>query len=166
MLAKKAKTFLLALVIAAPAYVLPYPGLMPGHKLYPAKQVFDRIYRLWVFGNFAGYKYELGLTDKKLVEAKILFEYQQYPLALKALERSNDYFQGAAAYLDRARAEGKNISQKQVRLQAAAERHKEVLLGLKEYLPEEFLWQPEKKEPVKLPISQSLGEAIKIRGFK
>lgn len=166
MLAKKAKTFLLALIIAAPAYVLPYPGLMPGHKLYPIKQVFDRIYRFWVFGNFAGYKYELSLADKKLVEAKVLFEYQQYLLALKALKVSNNHFQQAFDYLVKAEKEGKDIGAKVTNLESAAERHQEVLGNLKNNLPAEFLWKPEKEEPAKLLISQSLDEAAKIRDFK
>ncbi len=63
----RGKHFLLAFVFAASSYVLPYPGLMPGHRLYPIKQVFDRVYQVFVFGNFAKHKYELGLADKKLI---------------------------------------------------------------------------------------------------
>jgi len=144
-------------------YVLPYPGLMPGNRFYRLEQIADRVGQFWAFGSFSRHKYELNLADKKLVEAKILFEYQQYPLALQALESSNQHFQKAKAYLERASKEGKDISQKMINLKAAAEKHKEVLETLKKDLPEEFLWQPEKKPAEKLRIHQFLEEAIKIR---
>lgn len=146
-------------------YVLPYPGLMPGNRLYRIKQVFDQLYRFWVFGSFARHRYELSLADKKLVEAKVLFEYQQYPLALQALSDSNRHFQKAIYYLERADQEGKDISQKMVNLKAAAEKHREVLENLREVLPEQFLWQPEKREATELLIKKSLDEAIEIRHF-
>lgn len=160
---KKAKTFALAVLLVAPSYVLPYPGLMPGNRLYRLKAIADRVGQFWAFGSFSRHKYELNLADKKLVEAKVLFEYQQYPLASKALRESNDHFQKAVGFLDQAEKEGKNISQKKQNLKAAAEKHKEVLGKLKKELPEEFLWQPEKKPAEKLKIHQSLEEAIKIR---
>ena len=144
-------------------YVLPYPGLMPGNKFYRLEQVADRLGQFWAFGNFSRHKYELNLADKKLVEAKVLFEYQQYPLALQALENSNQHFQKAKAYLGRASKEGKDISQKAINLKAAAEKHKEILGSLENFLPEKFLWQPEKKEATELDLKSTLEEAIKIR---
>ena len=169
---KKSRSLILAFLffllitqktLAASSYVLPYPGLMPGNKLYRLKQITDYIGQYWTFGNFSRHKYELNLADKKLVEAKILFEYQQYPLAIKALESSNQHFQKAVYYLERAEKEGKDISQKMINLKAAAEKHKEVLETLKKELPEEFLWQPEKKEATELNLESALEEAIKIR---
>ena len=149
--------------LAASSYVLPYPGLMPGHRLYRVKQVFDQLSRFWAFGNFSCHQYELKLADKKIVEAKVLFEYQQYLLALSALSESDQHFQKAVYYLERAEKEGKDISQKMINLKAAAEKHKEVLETLKKELPEEFLWQPEKKEATELNLESAITEAIKIR---
>lgn len=174
MLLKKASRIILVLVfflltcqsaLAASSYVLPYPGLMPGHKLYKIKQVFDRLYYFWVFGNFSHHRYELSLADKKLVEAKVLFEYQQYLLGSQALSDSNKHFQGAVDYLNKAEKEGKDISQKIMVFKAAAEKHQEVLEKLKQDLPEQFLWQPEKREATELLIKKSLDEAIEIRHF-
>jgi len=172
MLLKKARSLILVFLfflliaqktLATSSYVLPYPGLMPGHKLYRIKQVFDQLSRFWAFGNFSRYKYELKLADKKLVEAKVLFEYQQYLLAVGALSESNQHFQKADYYLKKAEREGKDISQKMVNLKAAAEKHKEVLENLREELPEQFLWQPEKKEATELNLESAITKAIKIR---
>jgi hypothetical protein len=157
--------FLLAFsqVSAAADYVLPYPGLMPGHRLYTFKQVFDQLRYFWAFGNFSRHKYELELADKKLVEAKVLFEYQQYFLATKALKASSDHFQKSAVFLEKAATERKDISAKMAILKAAAEKHQEVLRKLQTFLPEEFLWQPEKKVGVELNLKSNLEEAIKKR---
>ena len=151
------------IVLADSAYVLPYPGLMPGNKLYKIEQAFDQLYRPWVFGNFSRHKYELGLADKKLVEAKVLFEYRQYLLAVRALTDSDRHFQKAVYYLDQAEKEGKDISQKTTNLQAAAGKHREVLQRLKEQLPEEFIWRPEKGEATELNLKLILEEAMRIR---
>lgn len=159
----KIKNLFLATIIVASPYVLPYPGVMPGNRLYKIKTIYDGAYKLWIFGNFANHKYELNLADKKLVEAKVLFEYQQYPLALAALEKSNYHFQQALAYLIKAQKQGKNISEKHVQLQAAAEKHRQVLEQFSKSLPDEFLWQPEKAQASKLNLKSALQEAIKAR---
>lgn len=149
--------------LAASIYVLPYPGLMPGNRLYQIEQIFDRLYRFWAFGNFSRHQYELKLADKKIVEAKVLFEYKQYLLASRALADSNQHFQKAVIYLDRAAGEGKDISQKRAVLQAAAEKHQEVLKELSEKLPAQFLWQPEKETATELNLEKAIAEAMEIR---
>lgn len=165
MLTKKLNTFL-AISLTISSYVLPYPGLMPGHKLYSFKKVFDKVYSFFVFGNFANHKYNLSLADKKLVEAKILFEYNQYPLALTALNDSNFHFDRAVDFLTAAEEEGKDIFQKVINFQEAGQRHKEILKTLKNNLPERFFWEPEKKEVGWLEIGEILDAAIKERDFK
>lgn len=144
-------------------YVLPYPGFMPGNRIYQLKQVFDKIAQYWAFGSFSRHKYELNLADKKLVEAKILFEYNQYPLAIKALSDSNRHFQQASNYLTQAKEEGKNITQKELLFKSAAQKHLEVLKQLEQNLPESFLWQPEKKTATQLNLRSVLEEVIKVR---
>ena len=158
---KKTKNLLLALVFSA--YVLPYPGFMPGNKIYRLKQIADYVGQYWAFGSLTRYKYELSLADKKLVEAKTLFEYSQYPLALKALLDSDWHFQQASNYLTQAKKEGKDITQKETLFKSAAQKHIEVLKQLEQNLPESFLWQPEKKDSLVLEIRNALEAAIKIR---
>ncbi|PIU02406.1 hypothetical protein COT66_00400 [Candidatus Shapirobacteria bacterium CG09_land_8_20_14_0_10_49_15] len=150
----------------AVVYVLPYPGLMPGHHLYPVKQLFDQAYAYFAFGSFARHKYELALADKKLVEMKVLFEYRQYLLALTALDQSNNHFQKAVDFVVAAQVQGKNIQTKMANLQAAAVKHQEVLESVMGQTPADFWWQPEKDEPRQLAIHQGLQKAISIRQFK
>lgn len=149
--------------LASFSYVLPYPSFMPGHKLYRVEQIFDSLLRFWAFGNFSRHKYELGMADKKLVEAKTLFEYGQYFLATQTLADSNQHWRKAENYLKRARDEGKDVSQKLANFLAAAEKHKEVLEELLDKLPEEVIWQEERKEAQKLKIRELLEEAMRDR---
>ena len=98
--------------VLASEYVLPYPSYMPGHRLYNLEEVFDRLMRYWYFGNLARAKHEMSLADKKLVEAKILFEYHQHQLAVEALKKADDHFQNTAFFLKKASAEGKDTKEK------------------------------------------------------
>ncbi len=131
--------------------VLPYPSYMPGHKLYRLRQVWEKFQEYWSFGNLAQFKYHLKMANKYLVEAKTLFEYEQYLLAERALEKSNFHWQQIDA------------SQKKEIFQAAASKHQAVLNKLRQELPEEILWQPEKQAAEELKIHQLLDQAKNIR---
>ena len=77
-------------MFAESQYVLPYPSAMPGSFLYKLNLVQEEILRYWYFGDFGQFKYNLGLSDKYLVEAKTLFEYKQYLLAISPSKWSSD----------------------------------------------------------------------------
>lgn len=157
----KIKKFFLTLAFSA--YILPYPGFMPGNRIYRLKLVFDKVAQYWAFGSITRYKYELNIADKKLVEAKTLFEYDQYPLAIKAISDSNLHFRQAGNYLVQGQKEGKDITQIEILFKSAAQKHIEVLNKLEQNLPENFLWQAEKKQAIELNLKSVLEEAIKIR---
>jgi hypothetical protein len=144
-------------------YVLPYPSYMPGHRLYRIHQVWEKIQEKWHFGNLAKFKYHLGLSDKYLVEAKTLFEYKQYPLAIRALKIADTHFTKAPIFLMIAQKEGKDISGKTALLSEAAKKHKEILEKLLLVVPPEFNWQPEKREATLIKIKSLLEESIRLR---
>lgn len=161
--------FLLSVICYLPlqkvtaAYVLPYPSYMPGNKLYRVSRVIDEAKKYWYWGNLASYRYELEQSDKALVEAKILFEYNQYLLALDALERSNIALPRVSVSLRQARDEGKNIEKYKQEFMAALEEHKRLIVKIKKDVPEEFTWTPEKKAPQVLGLHAALSEAERIR---
>lgn len=144
-------------------YVLPYPGYMPGNKLYRVSRLIDRLRGPFFFGNISAYKYHLGLSDKYLVEAKTLFEYKQYLLAYDALLRSDSEFARVPVYLKRAASEGKDTHAFVLGLREAAARHIQVLTGLQSGLPDTFEWKPEKSNATELPIKDMLRQSIMVR---
>ncbi len=150
-------------IFAESTYVLPYPSAMPGSFWYKLNYLHEFFDRFWYFGNFSQFTYSLKQADKYLVESKTLFEYGQYLLAYRALEASNKYFKEAPFFLLRAEKENKDISEKFSLLKNAAEKHAEVLGEIKEDVPANFLWKPEKEEQTYLRIHELIDNSINVR---
>ena len=145
------------------SYVLPYPSYMPGNKLYKISRIADQLKEYWYFGNIAKTKYYLALSDKYLVEAKTLFEYKQYFLALDALDRSSKYVQRLHVLILTSKQENKDISSMLPIIREYILVHESILNTLKNQLPSEILWQPEKQSSVLLPLHELLDAAIEKR---
>lgn len=145
------------------SYVLPYPSLMPGHKLYGVIRIVDDLKRYWYWGNLASYRYSLGQSDKALIEAKTLFEYGQFPLAIAALARSNNHLAGAPQALARAKQEGKVMGRYEEEFNEAMREHAKIITRLLEIVPEEFTWRPEKENPTLLHLHTELTKALLLR---
>lgn len=114
-------------------------------------------------GNLAKTKYHLGLSDKYLVEAKTLFEYKQYLLAVDALSRSNAHMQMIDGFLDKAQSEGKDTTLWKESVKEAKLAHIEVLEAILIFVPESFEWRPEKDSPTSLSLHDLLEESILMR---
>lgn len=146
--------------LADEGYVLPYPSFMPGHPFYKFFSYFEKVKEIWSFGSFAKFTYNLSMADKKLVEAKTLFEYKQYLFASYALSQYKEYLISAHRSLRNAVLERKNISQKQKILKNAIAKHNTVLEKVKSEEPESFIWQPEKSQPQVIKIRELINQAI------
>lgn len=117
------------------SYILPYPSVMPGNKLYVIKETWDKLRGILALGSFSRFSYELGQADKKLVEAKVLYEYGQIALGNKALEKYQTHMMVLPKLLEAANKEGKNISEKEELLKRAGIKHQQVLLELSKISP-------------------------------
>lgn len=150
-------------VFAQSTYVLPYPSAMPGNILYKINLVKESILKFWYFGDFGNFEYNLKESDKYLVEAKTLFEYEQYLLAFKSLQKSDDYFVKTMPYLLIAGKNGKNITVNKNLLKEAGLKHIQVLSRLAKDLPLTFMWIPEKDKPTTLNIKDKIDQSISLR---
>lgn len=148
---------------ASSSYVLPYPSTMPGGINYQLHVAWGKISRYWYFGNFGQFAYHLKESDKYLVEAKTLFEYQQYLLGYKALQKSNDYFLQTLPHLEKAKREEKDITQKHSMLHEASLKHSEILQKMQDETPAVFNWSPEKNPSSLLTIHQLIQKSLKER---
>lgn len=144
-------------------YVLPYPGYMPGNKLYRVSRILDKAKEPLYFGSLSAYKYHLGLADKYLVEAKVLFEYKQYLLAVDALTRSDKEFAVLPRYLVQASKQQKDVSPFKQQLSEASRKHAQILGELLVKLPDTFTWTPEKTNATLLPLKDLLQSSMNIR---
>ncbi len=152
-----------ASVFAQSNYVLPYPSSMPGGFSYKIHLLYENVSRYWYFGDFGQFDYSLKMSDKYLVEAKILFEYKQYLLGYNALQKSDSYFLNIMSNLVRAEKKGKNILQKKAILNEASQKHIEVLEKIESETPDTFVWQPEKELPTTLNIKKAILGSILLR---
>jgi|SRR3990167_6165225 len=143
-------------------YVLPYPGAMPGNRLYTISKIVDYIQSWWSFGNLSQFTYQLSMADKKLVEAKTLFEYKQYLLASDGLARYQSHLKNAAFFLKKAEDEGKNVSQKRALFFSAIQKHEEVLGKIKNATPAVFIWEPERNTPTTIEMHNMIDKAIEL----
>lgn len=155
--------FLTPSSLASSSYVLPYPSAMPGNIFYKINLLKEKLMKYWYYGDFGKFFYNLKQSDKYLVEAKTLFEYNQYLLGLVALKKSNEYFVQIKPNLLSAKDNLKDISQNTDIFSEAALKHAEVLDELKLKLPEVFVWTPEKDNPTTINFKEVLDEAINIR---
>lgn len=145
------------------SYVLPYPGVMPGNKLYKISEIVDEINGIFSVGDFARFKYNLSQADKYLVTSKTLFEYGQYPKAVDALKKSDTYFKKLKTNLTSAKNNNKDITEKNAVFQSASEKHIEILTKLSQELPQAYNWQDEKMSPYTIDIKEEIKSAIKDR---
>ena len=145
------------------SYMLPYPSYMPGNTLYRLSRMSDALKLRWSFGSIARAKAYMSLSDKYLVEAKILFEYQQYLLGANALARSNSAFEQIPIYIQRGTSERKDMSEVIALLSEEVVIHNKTLTQMATVVPREFLWTPEKTNATNLSLLQYIEGAIKIR---
>ena len=151
----------LALVRAE--YVLPYPSFMPGNKIYRVSRVIDSLKNYWYWGTIAQIQYHLSLSDKYLVEAKTLFEYKQYLLATDALSRSDEVLIDIPDLLKRGNEEGKDMSEQKTIVIEAMKTHIVTIDYMRQWLPNEFQWTPEKAAATELSIGTMLDTSMQIR---
>lgn len=150
-------------VYAQSSYVLPYPSSMPGSIFYQMNLVKEGLLKYWYFGSFGKFNYNLFYADKYLVEAKTLFEYKQYFLAMRALKRSDSYFRNIYPNLQKAKIENKNRFQRLQIYREAVEKHVEELVKIDEDSPDSFFWEPEKGGKSILNIKGAINYSINIR---
>lgn len=148
---------------AQSSYVLPYPSSMPGGISYKIHLLYENVSKYWYFGDFGQFDYNLKMADKYLVEAKILFEYKQYLLGYKALQKSDFYFVNIMSNLARAEKNGKNALKKKAVFSKASQKHIEVLEKMELETPNTFIWQPEKELPTALYIQKAILNSMLLR---
>lgn len=144
-------------------YVLPYPSVMPGSKAYILSKVFDRAKNYWSFGSIAQSKYHMALADKYLVQAKTLFEYKQYLLALAALNMSDSEITKLPSFVSDGRSEKKDMSLISTVMREEMLVHENLLVRLKTDVPETFIWSPERVASSMLPIHAKIDASVELR---
>ena len=93
-------------VYAADSYTLPYPGILPNHRLYPLKSVRDRLLE-W-FTRDLNKKAELYLlyADKRIWMAQMLGDQNEWQLAEDTASKAEKYLLKSRDAVTQSRAIG------------------------------------------------------------
>jgi hypothetical protein len=155
--------FLIQTRIVEAAYVLPYPSYLPGNKLYRVSEFVDSIKKYWYFGTLTQLKYVQEMSDKHLIEAKTLFEYKQYALGVRALEKSNTEASAIPSLLMLLSKEKKSSLEIKTKVNEEMKAHQVVLQRMFSDVPGSIDWVEEKKAPEVIDFSKLFEFSIGLR---
>lgn len=108
-------------------YNLPYPGMLSDNLLWPIKAVRDRIWLAVTINPSKKADLYLLLADKRLVDAKMLFEKGKPDLGTSVLTKAEKYLESAGKEEGIAKSEGMNTSDFLQRFILATLKHRQVM---------------------------------------
>jgi hypothetical protein len=108
-------------------YALPYPGILPGHPLYPIKMLRDRVLGSIISDPAKKADFYLLLADKRLNTGLFLVDYGKQRIGEETMSKGEKYFEQAVAMAKNASERGRDISSLVDRMEKAVLKHEEVL---------------------------------------
>jgi len=119
-------------------YRLPYPGqITPDNVLWPIKALRDKLWLSLTINPSKKADLELLIADKRLADAKLLFEEQNADLAISVLTKAEKYLENAGQDAQIAKKEGMNTQDFLRRYALATLKHREVLDEILAIAPED-----------------------------
>jgi len=119
-------------------YFLAYPGLLPDHPLYSLKMIRDRVWLGLTTNPLKKAELLLLFADKRLGASKALIEGNKVELGISTMTKGEKYLERAVAQERVAAEKGEETQAFLQRLFQATLKHQEVLMDLKEKVPESF----------------------------
>jgi len=119
-------------------YFLAYPGLLPDHPLYSLKMVRDRVWLGLTTNALKKAELLLLFADKRLGASKALIEGNKVELGISTMTKGEKYLERAVAQERIAAEKGEETQAFLQKLSQATLKHQEVLMNLKEKVPESF----------------------------
>jgi len=117
-------------------YVLPWPGILPDHFLYPLKMVRDRIWLFLTTDPLNKAELLLKFADKRIYSAQLLFDKGKAEQGLSTATKAEKYLERAINQEKVAREKGKDTAAFLEKLAKATLKHEEILLEMKEKIGE------------------------------
>lgn len=111
-------------------YFLAYPGILPGHFLYPIKMIRDRILLYSTRNPLKKAELLLLYADKRLGAGKALIEGGKEKLGATTITKAEKYLERAKIQAQVAEKAGKDTAVFWEKLERAARKHEEILREL------------------------------------
>jgi len=113
-------------------YVLPFPGLLPGHPLYGLKVMRDKVYDFFLTDALKKAEFKLLMADKRVAMGQILHDMGQPDLAEETLSKALNYYRQVFGLLEKVpKVSGENRSL-DTKTYTAGLKYQEILNNLKE----------------------------------
>lgn len=120
-------------------YVLPYTGkILPDSPLWKIKALRDRVWFDVTASPLRRAELALLFADKRLVMSQMLFDKEQYDVAVSTYTKAEKYLLVAVGEEKKARNRGINTDSFLIKLEMASLKHTEIAEGWKSYLPEDI----------------------------
>lgn len=117
-------------------YELPYPGLLPGHYLYPLKMMRDRVVEWLTFDRDKKVELMILYADKRMAAAKVLLERGEEDLGVETGLKAMMYQERAISMIEEIKAEGENVGVWANSLERGTAKYRETWRGLVEKVSE------------------------------
>jgi Domain of unknown function (DUF5667) len=114
------------------SYDLPWPGILPDNPLYLLKVIRDNVVNLFITDPLKKADYDLLMSDKRLVSARMLVDKGEYQLAVTTLSKAGNYFDEAIQLASTAKQQGENASPILDKLSRASQEHQKVIYGMEQ----------------------------------
>lgn len=108
-------------------YVLPYPGLLPGHPLYPIKAGRDKIIEFLITDPLKKADFYILQADKRLNAGILLSQQGKWEVAEETISKGENYLEMATGKTRSAKEASQPIDERIIRLHLSALKHQEVL---------------------------------------
>ena len=119
-------------------YFLPYPGLLPGHFLYPIKMARDKILLFLTTEPVKKSERLLHFSDKRIEAARLLAEQDESELAASTAVKAEKYLEQAAEQMALAAAKAEDTKPLWEKLSKASLKHEEILILIMEAVDPEM----------------------------
>jgi hypothetical protein len=116
-------------------YVLPYPGILPGHPLYPIKMARDQFLGWLITDPLKKAEYNLLMADKRLNSGYYLIQYGKQKDGIVTISKGEKYFGMALEWTKTAKSKGKDINPFKDTMIRSSLKHEEILTSLIEKGP-------------------------------
>lgn len=120
------------------AYPTPptFPGILPGHPLYPLKMIRDKILLFLTTDSLKKAELLLQFADKRIRAAEaLILEKNKVDLGISTLTKAEKYLEQAINQEKIASEAGKDTKDFLKRLSRATKKHEEMMLGFEEKIP-------------------------------
>ena len=132
------------------------PGKTVADSMFWAKQLKENLGGVFSFGDINKSKYQIELSEKRLVEANKLFEDKDYTNAAKSLDLNKANRDEALKLMKKAREEKRKVDELTGRLVTSLENQETVLKYLVTQLPDD---QKSKIEEILKDLTLQISEA-------